>query len=80
MLSFLRVLREQWIRAKYERREFMNIDQQTYLKGLLEGYLWKRGKNDSKFNRRRFVLNETENTLKYFNKEDVGFLNYVKTK
>ena len=74
------MLREQWIRAKYERREFMNIDQQTYLKGLLEGYLWKRGKNDSKFNRRRFVLNETENTLKYFNKEDVGFLNYVKTK
>ena len=69
----IRVLREQWIRAKYERLEFMDPEKQQYLKGFREGYLWKRGKDDKKFNRRRFVLSETENTLKYYNKDDVSF-------
>ncbi|ELT99981.1 hypothetical protein CAPTEDRAFT_181489 [Capitella teleta] len=64
------VLREQWIRAKYERLEFMDPEKQTYLAGFKEGYLMKRGKDDKKFQRRRFVLSETDNTLKYYNKED----------
>ena len=65
------VLREQWIRAKYQRLEFVDIDKQTYLQGRKEGYLWKRGKEDKKFLQRKFVLDEKTNTLKYYNKEDV---------
>ena len=65
------VLREQWIRAKYQRLEFVDIDKQTYLQGHKEGYLWKRGKEDKKFQQRKFVLDEKTNTLKYYNKEDV---------
>ncbi|XP_077980725.1 arf-GAP with dual PH domain-containing protein 1-like isoform X2 [Glandiceps talaboti] len=64
------VLREQWIRAKYERQEFMDIDKQTYLHGRKEGFLWKRGKEDSKFQSRMFILDEEENTLKYFIKPE----------
>lgn len=64
------VLREQWIRAKYERQEFTGSAQLQYLRGQKEGYLWKRGKDDKHFQKRRFVLDATENTLKYFNKEE----------
>ena len=71
-LCLYRVLREQWIRGKYERLEFMDPDKQVYLAGFREGYLWKRGKDDKKFQKRRFVLSETDNTLKYYNKEDVS--------
>ena len=70
------MLREQWIRAKYERSEFMDIDRQTYLSGHKTGILWKRGKEDAKFQSRRFVLSEEENVLKYFNKKDVS-LNFA---
>ncbi|CAH1794233.1 unnamed protein product [Owenia fusiformis] len=66
----VQVLKEQWIRAKYERLEFTNPEKQTYLSGRKEGYMWKRGKDNNKFQSRRFVLSETENTLKYYNKED----------
>ena len=65
------VLREQWIRAKYQRLEFVEVDKQTYLQGHKEGYLWKRGKEDKKFLQRKFILDEKSNTLKYYNKEDV---------
>ncbi|XP_072044082.1 arf-GAP with dual PH domain-containing protein 1-like isoform X2 [Amphiura filiformis] len=64
------VLREQWIRAKYERHEFMDVDRQTYTSGHKTGYLWKRGKEDSRFQSRLFVLSEEENVLKYYNKQD----------
>ena len=67
-----RILHEQWIRAKYERKEFIGTATQTYLSGHKEGYLWKRGKDDKHFKKRRFVLDATENTLKYFTKDDVG--------
>ncbi|XP_013387548.1 arf-GAP with dual PH domain-containing protein 1 isoform X2 [Lingula anatina] len=66
----VQVLREQWIRGKYERMEFTNPEKQTYLSGYKEGYLWKQGKDDSKFMKRRFVLSENDNKLVYFNKEN----------
>ncbi|XP_002733352.2 arf-GAP with dual PH domain-containing protein 1-like [Saccoglossus kowalevskii] len=66
------VLREQWIRAKYERNEFMDVERQSYLSGIKEGLLWKRGKDDSKFQQRLFMLNEKENVLKYYVKRDAN--------
>lgn len=59
-----RVLIEQWIRAKYEREEFCHPERQNYLSGYMEGFLMKRGKEDSRYQRRKFVLNENEDTLK----------------
>jgi len=64
-----RVIREQWIRAKYERQEFVNGSKQPYLSGRREGYLWKRGKSAKHFQRRRFILDATENTLRYYVKD-----------
>jgi len=66
------VIREQWIRAKYERQEFVDGSKQLYLSGRREGYLWKRGKDAKHFQRRRFILDATENTLRYYVKEDVS--------
>ena len=68
------VMREQWIRAKYERREFVEGAQVTYLNGHKEGPLMKRGKAKKNFQRRRFVLDTTENTLKYYKKDEVCFV------
>ncbi|XP_021423599.2 arf-GAP with dual PH domain-containing protein 2 isoform X1 [Oncorhynchus mykiss] len=67
------VLKDQWIRAKYERREFTgenNSLQQVYSSGLYEGILWKKGKDNKQFLKRRFLLSETDFTLRYFTKED----------
>lgn len=36
----------------------------------MEGLLFKRGREDSRFQPRKFVLNETEDTLKYYVKEN----------
>ncbi|KAG1683747.1 Arf-GAP with dual PH domain-containing protein 1 [Nymphon striatum] len=63
------VLREQWVRAKYEREEFIHIDRQTYLSGNMEGYLWKRGREDCRFQLRKFVLSEVDDVLKYYVKD-----------
>uniref|UniRef100_A0A8I3WVX4 Ring finger protein 135 n=1 Tax=Callithrix jacchus TaxID=9483 RepID=A0A8I3WVX4_CALJA len=65
------VLKEQWIRAKYERREFMADGETISLPGNREGFLWKRGRNNSQFLRRRFVLLAREGLLKYYTKEEV---------
>jgi len=65
------VLIEQWIRAKYERKEFLDSGRQSYITGHKDGMLWKQGKSSSKFARRRFVLNEANNSLVYFNKSQV---------
>ena len=67
-----RVLRDQWIRAKYERLDFVGTLKQSYLSGCKEGHLWKRGKDDKHFQKRRFILDANENTLKYYNKDSVG--------
>ncbi|XP_075889952.1 arf-GAP with dual PH domain-containing protein 1-like isoform X2 [Nelusetta ayraudi] len=66
-----KLLREQWIRAKYERNEFEFIEkQEPYSAGYREGFLWKRGRDNGQFLSRKFILAEREGALKYFNKQD----------
>nr|XP_020473503.1 arf-GAP with dual PH domain-containing protein 1-like isoform X2 [Monopterus albus] len=65
------VLREQWIRAKYERKEFSEPGKHfTYEEGTRDGILLKRGRGNGQFLSRRFVLSDREGTLKYFTKYD----------
>ncbi|XP_076725427.1 arf-GAP with dual PH domain-containing protein 2 isoform X6 [Callospermophilus lateralis] len=64
------VLKEQWIRAKYERQEFMADGKVVPPPGNREGILWKRGKDNAQFLRRRFVLLAKEGLLKYYTKEE----------
>ena len=71
-LYFLRVVREQWIRGKYERQEFINVNLQKYRTKEMEGVMWKKLKDKQNFMERRFVLSEKEYTLKYYNKQDVS--------
>lgn len=76
LLFFFRVLREQWIRAKYERLEFQDIAKQTYLTGKKSGMLFKRGKGDSKFMARFFILDEEKNSLVYYTRHDVSIMQF----
>ncbi|XP_068434662.1 arf-GAP with dual PH domain-containing protein 2 isoform X2 [Clinocottus analis] len=67
------VLREQWIQAKYERMEFTGETKYppiSYTTGFYEGVLWKKGKENTQFLKRKFVLSEREFTLIYYNKEN----------
>ncbi|MED6255305.1 hypothetical protein ATANTOWER_007538 [Ataeniobius toweri] len=67
------VLKEQWIRAKYERREFtgeQNEFLQTYTLDLFASTLWKKGKDKKQYLRRIFQLSQKDFTLRYFTKED----------
>ncbi|XP_029914929.1 arf-GAP with dual PH domain-containing protein 1-like [Myripristis murdjan] len=65
------LLREQWIRARYERSEFVCVErQEPYSAGYREGFLWKRGRDNGQYLRRKFILSEREGILKYFNKHD----------
>jgi len=63
------VLIEQWIRAKYERKEFENEISHDYTKGEMRGNLMKKAKDENKYFPRYFILSETENYIKYFPKE-----------
>uniref|UniRef100_A0A3Q1BG69 ArfGAP with dual PH domains 2 n=1 Tax=Amphiprion ocellaris TaxID=80972 RepID=A0A3Q1BG69_AMPOC len=54
------VLRDQWIRAKYERREFTEED----------NYFLQKGKDNKQFLKRIFLLSRKDFTLRYFIKED----------
>uniref|UniRef100_A0A674IRF2 ArfGAP with dual PH domains 2 n=1 Tax=Terrapene triunguis TaxID=2587831 RepID=A0A674IRF2_9SAUR len=62
------VLKEQWIRAKYEREEFVA----TTSAGSREGFLWKRGRDSRQFLKRQFLLSAREGVLKYYTKESKG--------
>ncbi|XP_078081959.1 arf-GAP with dual PH domain-containing protein 1 isoform X1 [Mustelus asterias] len=67
------VLKEQWIRAKYEREEFTDVDneqQESVTSGNRVGYLWKRGKDNGNFQQRNFRLLEKEGVIFYYSKED----------
>ncbi|XP_029015961.1 arf-GAP with dual PH domain-containing protein 2 isoform X2 [Betta splendens] len=67
------VLREQWIRAKYERKEFtgeMKYPPLAYTTGIYEGMLVKKGKENTRFLMRKFVLSDREFTLTYYNREN----------
>ncbi|XP_063208479.1 arf-GAP with dual PH domain-containing protein 2 [Chroicocephalus ridibundus] len=68
------VLREQWIRAKYEREEFVatRICQDPCSAGTREGFLWKRGRESRQFQKRRFLLSAREGVMKYYTKESRG--------
>ncbi|XP_037094176.1 arf-GAP with dual PH domain-containing protein 1-like [Pollicipes pollicipes] len=60
------VLLEQFIRAKYERMEFVYPDRQVaYTTSTKTGSLFKRGRDSSKFEIRTFVLSESQNVLSY---------------
>ncbi|XP_068769895.1 arf-GAP with dual PH domain-containing protein 2 isoform X2 [Struthio camelus] len=65
------VLREQWIRAKYEREEFVatQVCQDPCSAGSREGFLWKRGRECRQFQMRRFLLSAGEGVMKYYTKE-----------
>ncbi|XP_014733776.1 PREDICTED: arf-GAP with dual PH domain-containing protein 2 isoform X4 [Sturnus vulgaris] len=67
------VLREQWIRAKYEREEFLDtrVCQDPCSAGSREGCLWKLGKARRQFQKRRFLLSAREGVMKYYNKEEI---------
>ena len=41
--------------------------------GNREGFLWKRGRDNAQFLKRRFVLLAREGLLKYYTKEEVSF-------
>ncbi|XP_011610649.2 arf-GAP with dual PH domain-containing protein 2-like [Takifugu rubripes] len=66
------VLKDQWIRAKYERREFTGESnhQQVYCSDLFEVTLWKKSKDNKQFFKRRFLLSRKDFTLRYFIKGD----------
>lgn len=61
------VAREQWIRGKYERKEFTEgAKAPSYLSGQKDGFLMKREKDSNHWNARKFVLSEKENYLSYY--------------
>ncbi|XP_071552451.1 arf-GAP with dual PH domain-containing protein 1-like isoform X2 [Panulirus ornatus] len=62
------VLLEQWIRAKYERQEFINVDKQTYITNSVEGTLMKKARDENKYYPRKFVI--SDNSLRYYSKEN----------
>ncbi|KAM4722295.1 arf-GAP with dual PH domain-containing protein 1-like [Rhinophrynus dorsalis] len=65
------VLREQWIRAKYERKEFTKpIKTNDMSNGMKEGILLKRGRDNGQYLSRKFVLSAIDGNLKYFTKTD----------
>ncbi|XP_053713624.1 arf-GAP with dual PH domain-containing protein 2-like [Synchiropus splendidus] len=67
------VLKQQWICAKYERREFTgenNSSVQVYNSDVFQSVLWKKGRDNKRFLKRSFVLLRKDLTLRYFVKED----------
>ncbi|KAK0140159.1 Arf-GAP with dual PH domain-containing protein 2 [Merluccius polli] len=71
---------DQWIRAKYERREFTGEHpylQREYDSDILESTLWKKGKVKKSFLKRTFLLSRKEFTLRYFVREDVGTCGFL---
>jgi hypothetical protein len=64
-------LKEQWVRAKYQRREFSEEagGHSQYSTSVLEGYLWKKEKDDDRYTPQLFRLSEFDDSLVYFSKE-----------
>ncbi|CAG0906508.1 unnamed protein product [Cyprideis torosa] len=61
-----RVIKEQWIRAKYLLKEFIDDSRQDYCKsGFYEGYLYKKERQEGKYHARIFRLSEVDGTLQY---------------
>ncbi|NXP28147.1 ADAP2 protein, partial [Scytalopus superciliaris] len=68
------VLKEQWIRAKYEREEFVatRVCQDPCAAGSREGFLWMLGPGRRQFHKRQFFLSAREGVMKYYGKESRG--------
>ncbi|UYV75957.1 ADAP2 [Cordylochernes scorpioides] len=62
------VVREQWVRAKYEREEFSQPNRGSYRLGHKEGLLWKKDKHKATYKSRKFMLSGVDNCLMYFTK------------
>lgn len=61
------VLREQWIRSKYERKEFIEgAPAPSYLTGEKEGVIFKRERDSNTWNPRTFVLSQQNNSFSYY--------------
>lgn len=69
-MYIFRILIEQWIRAKYQREEFCQSARPVYMNGYMQGFLMKRGKEDSKYQARKFILSEGDDTLIYYVREN----------
>ncbi|XP_069124761.1 arf-GAP with dual PH domain-containing protein 1-like [Argopecten irradians] len=66
------ILHKEWINAKYSRKEFGELNRQlAYTSQTKEGILMKRGKDDRKYNRRKFILSRSENKLIYYPKDTI---------
>ncbi|KAL4658087.1 arf-GAP with dual PH domain-containing protein 1-like [Arapaima gigas] len=64
-------LEEQWVKAKYERQEFMDpTKKQSYQEKMKAGWLMKMGRENGFFLSRKFMLVEEEGTLKYYSTAD----------
>ncbi|XP_065066358.1 arf-GAP with dual PH domain-containing protein 1-like isoform X1 [Rhopilema esculentum] len=63
---------EEWIRAKYERKEFMegNDSKQAYCRGMKDGLLRKRDRNGNSWNLRYFRLSSDTGSLSYYEKKE----------
>lgn len=69
------VLREQWIRAKYERKEFTDapeaaVARDKYMCGVREGFLSKKGKDNSRW-AKRFVILKGDKFSYFVQEKDV---------
>ncbi|KAM4030710.1 arf-GAP with dual PH domain-containing protein 2-like [Anomaloglossus baeobatrachus] len=64
-----KVLREQWIRAKYERQEFRSGAESRYTVDFKEGVLLKKGKKKGQFLERIFIFSESGGLLTYYTKD-----------
>lgn len=68
-----RVLKSEFIRAKYSRLEFKTPNVPTgYNCPVKEGIMLKKGRDDKKFQKRKFILSRDSNTLSYYAKENVS--------
>ena len=66
------MLRELFVRAKYERCEFTDAGRQTGFAALSKrGPLFKRSRRENKFVPRIFALSLLERTISYYLKDDV---------
>ncbi|XP_062508133.1 arf-GAP with dual PH domain-containing protein 1-like isoform X2 [Corticium candelabrum] len=66
----VRVLRDQWVIAKYQRKEFCaGAEKPAYMSGHKRGFLYKKAKERVEWKPRLFELSEKGNYLRYFEKE-----------
>lgn len=72
-LAICSVLKSEFIKAKYSRLEFKTPNVSTGYNCLVkEGIMWKKGRDDKRFQKRKFILSRENNTLTYYAKENVS--------